>query len=613
MTSRRAGVFVVVIFAAWLGAQAEVQIYAGKTMGSTFAVKWHGGPDAGAIRAIVDDELAVADSTFSQWRDDSEIQRFNRHYSTAPFAASERLRAAVAIALQVAVATDGAFDPTVKPIVDLFRAQQADHPVRAAKPSEAALAAAREQVGYAKLKVIGETLKKDAPSLMIDLDGLVAGFVADRLGSRLSQVLVKGYLLEITGEVLAHGQKPDGAPWLGGIVDPLRSEPLHERALVTVPLRERALCTSGVYRNFIEQNGVITSHIFDPRTGKNATHGVVSVSVLANSCALADAFGTALLVLGPDAAWLAIARCAEPSMGAFFILADAGEVLLLRTVLWPEVFSLDGQPRALPVLSDAVRSARERELAVAIAAVATAPDSIEAIVWHARRLGYLGRFRESVEVLTAGLKRHPDEPHLLRHRGHRYLTLRQFAAAENDLALAAFLIAGKPDEVEPDGQPSKDRPPHSTLHYNIYYHLGLARFLLADFAGAAVAMVECLRGAKNDECRVAASHWLYCAQMRQGKRDAAAATVALITRDMQVVENLGYYQLCQLYRGDLRAADLLRPEGSKGATVAFGLAHYALLNGDPTAARDLFAKLTASTEGNAFGVLAAEAELFRLQ
>lgn len=317
MTSRRAGVFVVVIFAAWLGAQAEVQIYAGKTMGSTFAVKWHGGPDAGAIRAIVDDELAVADSTFSQWRDDSEIQRFNRHYSTAPFAASERLRAAVAIALQVAVATDGAFDPTVKPIVDLFRAQQADHSARAAKPSEAALAAAREQVGYAKLKVIGETLKKDAPSLMIDLDGLVAGFVADRLGSRLSQVFVKGYLLEITGEVLAHGQKPDGAPWLGGIVDPLRSEPLHERALVTVPLRERALCTSGVYRNFIEQNGVITSHIFDPRTGKNATHGVVSVSVLANSCALADAFGTALLVLGPDAAWLAIARCAEPSMGAF--------------------------------------------------------------------------------------------------------------------------------------------------------------------------------------------------------------------------------------------------------------------------------------------------------
>ncbi|MEI6129306.1 MAG: hypothetical protein WCR59_04505, partial [Planctomycetota bacterium] len=104
---------------------------------------------------------------------------------------------------------------------------------------------------------------------------------------------------------------------------------------------------------------------------------------------------------------------------------------------------------------------------------------------------------------------------------------------------------------------------------------------------------------------------LYCAQMRQGKRDAAAATVALITRDMQVVENLGYYQLCQLYRGELRAGDLLRHEGSKGATVAFGLAHYALLNGDPTAARDLFAKLTASTEGNAFGVLAAEAELFR--
>ena len=593
---------------AGLHAQADIRVYAGKTMGSTFAVKWHGKVDEAIVQEAVDGELAAAEATFSQWRESSEIQRFQRHRSTAPFAASERLRSAVSLALQVAACTEGAFDPTVRPLVDLFRHQRRDP---AFQPSAADIAAARAKVDYRRIRVVGETLIKDDAEVELDLDGLVAGLVADQLASRLEGLGVHDCLLEITGEVLSRGQRPDGSPWRSGIVDPERSEPGHEQALVTVPLRDRALCTSGDYRNVVVQNGVVTSHIFDPRTGANPQHGVVSVSVLCRSCALADALGTALMVLGPEAGRAAIAKCAEPDAAAWFVIAQANGALQSQWIGWPELFALDGRPLSLPPQPEALRVQRERDLAAAQVAVAAHPDSVDATVWLARRLGYLGRYRESVEVLSNALERHPDEPHLLRHRGHRYLTLRRFEDAERDLARAAVVVLGKPDEVEPDGQPSKDRPPHSTLHYNIHYHLGLARFLRADFSGAEAGFRDCLAASRNDECRVAATHWLWCACMRQGKREVAAAAVAAIRPDMDVVDNRSYHQLCLVYRGDVRAEDTVAPGGTKSASLAFGLAHRDLVQGERERSWTALAKLAASAEVTAFGVIAAEAELIR--
>jgi tetratricopeptide (TPR) repeat protein len=317
------------------------------------------------------------------------------------------------------------------------------------------------------------------------------------------------------------------------------------------------------------------------------------------------------MVLGPEAGRAALAKCAEPDAAACFVEADATGVLQSQWVAWPEIFALDGRPLSLPALPEAQRLQRERDLAAAQVAVAAAADSVDAVVWLARRLGYLGRYRESIEVLSDGLARHPDEPHLLRHRGHRYLTLRRFEDAERELARAAAVVEGKPDEVEADGQPSKDRPPHSTLHYNIHYHLGLARFLRADFAGAESAFQDCLAVSRNDECRVAATHWLWCARMRQGKRDAAAAAVAAIRPDMDVVENRSYHQLCLVYRGDLRAEDTVAPGGNKSASLAFGLAHRDLVQGERERSATALAKLAASAEVTAFGVIAAEAELSR--
>jgi thiamine biosynthesis lipoprotein ApbE len=577
----------------------------GPTMGSSWTLKWHGGAGPERVRALVDQQLAAADAAFSTWHTGSELAAFNAHASTVPFRASGLLRAAVAAALDAARATDGAFDPTVKPLSDLYRAQRDG----GAAPTAAALAQARERVGWQRVRVDGETLVKERPDLALDLDGIVAGFVADRLAPALAELDVRNFMLDLTGEVLCRGMRPDGAPWCIGIVDPLRAVPGAERSLFMLPLVDRALCTSSDHRTAASADGELT-HVFDPRTGSNPAHGIASVSVLARSCALADALATALLVLGPDGAAPALQRCGEDGVGAWFEMAAPDGSLRGRPVGWPDAFAADGRLLRAPPLADDVRQQRERELAAAeteLARVAAdGGDDVAATVWVGRRLAYLQRWRDAIAVYTRGLQAHPDEPHLLRHRGHRWLTVREFESARDDLLRAWEVTRGLPDEIEPDGQPEPGRPPHSTLQGNIAYHLGLAQLCLGDFAAAARAFGDALALARNDEMRVAAAHWRWCAAMRCGDEAAARAAVAPLQGDLDVVENRGYWQLCRVYRGDLDAGSLTAFEGSKGAVLAFGLAHLAAVRREPGAAAALMA-VAQRPDWPSFGVMVAEA------
>lgn len=249
------------------------------------------------------------------------------------------------------------------------------------------------------------------------------------------------------------------------------------------------------------------------------------------------------------------------------------------------------------------------DLRAAEAELAARPDDRDAAIWVARRLGYLGRFREAVDVLTRALRRHPGDPFLLRHRGHRWLTLRDLAAAQRDLRQAADACRTTPDVVEPDGQPTPGRPPHSSLHYNVHYHLGLAHFLAGHWALAEHAWLCCLAVSDDDESRVAVSHWLWCARMRLGDPAGAAAVVAAIHEGMDVVENRSYHQLCLLYAGRLQAEQIVPTAGSAGAAARFGLAHHTLVRVGRDAARPALAALAADPGWPSFGVLAAEAEL----
>jgi hypothetical protein len=236
------------------------------------------------------------------------------------------------------------------------------------------------------------------------------------------------------------------------------------------------------------------------------------------------------------------------------------------------------------------------------------------LVMGARELAYAGHYREAVAELGRILDAHPGDPFVLRHRGHRWITLRELGRAVDDLERAADACRTTADVVEPDGRPTPGRPPHGTLHFNVHYHLGLARFLTGDWTAAEHAWLDCLAVARNDESRVAVTHWLWCARMRGGDPAGAAAVVAPIRADMDVVENRAYHQLCLLYANRLSRAAIVVPDGSGGAALRFGLAHFDFVTGDRAAVQRAFEALevlAVEPGWAAFGVIAAEAELAR--
>jgi dipeptidyl aminopeptidase/acylaminoacyl peptidase/tetratricopeptide (TPR) repeat protein len=282
----------------------------------------------------------------------------------------------------------------------------------------------------------------------------------------------------------------------------------------------------------------------------------------------------------------------------------------------PEARSLLGAELRPPELTPERRRALEANLAKATADFVKDPDSADAIIWLGRRTAYLGRFREAVDVFTRGIAKHPDDIRLYRHRGHRYITLRQLDQAVADLQKAAQLIETRhiPDEVEPDGDPNAQNVPTSTSHFNIYYHLGLAHYLKGDFEKALAAYRECLKySTKSDDRLVATSDWLYMTLRRLGREREAAEVLRPISKDLKVVDNHAYWNRLLMYKGEKTPEDLLGPQEDpvQLATYGYGVGNWYLYNGQREKAREVFERIVRGPGWPAFGFIAAEAELAR--
>jgi len=282
-----------------------------------------------------------------------------------------------------------------------------------------------------------------------------------------------------------------------------------------------------------------------------------------------------------------------------------------------EAISLLGDTlRALP-LSPETKARYEAQLAEAKAAYERAPTNVDSIVWYGRRLGYLGRLREAIDVYSRGIALHPDNPWLYRHRGHRYISVRELDHAAADLGRAAELTRGKPDQVEPDGQPNAKNTPIGTLHSNIAYHLALAYYLKGDFARAIPVYRQEIAEARNDDRLVSTAHWLYMSLRRLGRDSEAAEVLVPIRRDMNVIENDTYHRLLLLYKGELPVDSVLTvgPTGEMSvtdATGAYGVGNWHLYNGRRAEAERVFRRILAGGQWGAFGYIAAEAEMARM-
>jgi len=282
----------------------------------------------------------------------------------------------------------------------------------------------------------------------------------------------------------------------------------------------------------------------------------------------------------------------------------------------PPAYSLSGAPLPEIRLSTEAEVTRERKLREARDQFERNSDDVDAAIWVGRRLAYLGRYRQAVRFYTDQLERHPDDPKLLRHRGHRYITLRKFDLAIADLERASTLIAGRADEIEPDGQPNDRGVPTSTLHFNIWYHLGLARYLSGALEAAADAYRACQLVARSPDSVCAATYWHYMTLCRLGRTADAAALLAPITVDMDVIENHDYHDMLLVYRGDVTREQLwtraLGPHGEiEEPALGYGLANWDACHHQlDKAVRHWQELLHHRASWAAFGYIAAESEIY---
>jgi tetratricopeptide (TPR) repeat protein len=283
-----------------------------------------------------------------------------------------------------------------------------------------------------------------------------------------------------------------------------------------------------------------------------------------------------------------------------------------RTGPPPEATSLLGEPLSAPTLPEDVAAARQADLAAAEAALAEAPDDADALIWVARRQGYLGRFRAAVGTLSRGIERHPRDARFYRHRGHRWITLRELGRAVWDLERAVLLMRAQSDAIEPDGQPNARNQPTGSLYFNVYYHLALAHYLAADFARAADVWARCQQVARTPDALVATTYWRYLTLRRLGRHQEAGALLGPVRRSLDVIENHAYLALLRAFDAGAPDERLLagRTEND-AATYGNGVATWLWLNGEHERARRLWRQVVATSPWPAFGHVAAEAALAR--
>ncbi len=268
------------------------------------------------------------------------------------------------------------------------------------------------------------------------------------------------------------------------------------------------------------------------------------------------------------------------------------------------------------LIPEVFRREQERRLAEAMADLEARPDDVEALIWAGRRLGYLARYREAIDLYSQGIEAFPEDPRLYRHRGHRFLTLRRFNNAAADLEVAARLMSQRPDEVEPDGLPNERGIPTSTLRSNVWYHLGLAYYLQGDHADARKPYRRGLQASRNPDMLCAMAYWAYLNLVRLGEQAEAAVVLLAIDSEMDIIENHDYHRLLMVFMGDEDAEELwaeARTSGSLSlATVGYGLGTWHLLNGDQEQAVQIYNQVLEEGQPSSFGFIAAEAEMARL-
>lgn len=296
-----------------VAATAPLVSLSGLTMGTSWSVKLIG-PLAAPLSAItngIQQQLELVVAQMSTWREDSDLSRYNRAAAGSWQVLPAQFLSVLDGALHVARLSDGAYDPSIGALVNLWGFGPIMQTTPAAstslfKPTTAAWEQARQRCGWQRLRIDRARSSVLQPGgLYLDFSAIAKGFGVDLVAAYLHSIGVVSYLVEVGGELRGHGIKPDGQPWWVGLEEPPSEQAdgkqqAHQTLPSIVALHAMALATSGDYRRFFEQDGRRYSHTIDARTGQPIAHGLAAVTVLHPDCMMADAWATALMVLGVE-------------------------------------------------------------------------------------------------------------------------------------------------------------------------------------------------------------------------------------------------------------------------------------------------------------------------
>jgi FAD:protein FMN transferase len=293
----------------------------GMTMGTSYSIKASRLPDSLTPKEInrqVKEVLDKVNGQMSTYQKDSELSSFNQSPSTDWVPVSPELYEVIKEALKISQLTNGLFDVTVGPLVNLWGFGPEE--MSANPPDETVIKVKLNQIGHHRLtlKEDGLFVKKDIPELYVDLSGIAKGYGVDQVGLLLERLGIKGYMVEIGGEIRVKGKNNKGQAWQIAVEKPTVEKRMIEKILA---ITDTGMATSGDYRNYYEVERTRFSHIIDPRTGRPINHKLASITILSETSMEADGLATALMVMGPDEGY----QFAEQNHIAAFFIIKSGQ------------------------------------------------------------------------------------------------------------------------------------------------------------------------------------------------------------------------------------------------------------------------------------------------
>ena len=283
----------------------------GQIFGTTYHITYQSDKD---LHREILQRLQLVDQTFSTFNDESIISKINRN---EPVKLNQMFIEVFDLAKTVSKDTHGAFDITVAPLVNVWGfGFKSGTP-----PTKAVIDSLRQLTGYEKVKLIGSKVRKQDPRIMLDCSAIAKGYGSDVVAQYLRSRDVENFMIEIGGEIVVQGNSDKRLPWKIGVTKPTDDSTQTNNELQTVlNLSNTAMATSGNYRRFYYKNGKKYAHTIDPKTGYPVQHNILSATVLANTCAKADAYATSFMVLGLEKTQQVLQH--HPDLMVYLIYAD---------------------------------------------------------------------------------------------------------------------------------------------------------------------------------------------------------------------------------------------------------------------------------------------------